>query len=1443
MTAAASQTKYFAKFYNRRNISNNSNCHLYDDNVIVFTKLVDISPYFINSQNNILRNDNDYLLLNSSEHHDYNYNMQMIVGSNAMRYASKDNKYNEIQRLKTISGCHIIAMMTSEINDFAHLVCKDPKLQHIAALFNTLIDTGFKKCDVVNHAINKMRQDDIKSLYEFLVQQLNEALIKDTKTSESSESAESAVLAKYEDNYIHNTCDHYLVNLFNKKYITLVQCYNLMFSSNGIDTMNNGIVDVVTNNFQANDRYKATHVDSNLRSSSRIIENTTNDNGKYSYITINLYRNTEFNARAKSVDTNVIKVCQYIEATIFSGKLIDNFRIVYNFNMYSISDNTYILSISCGMLFYMKANVLNAILNGQLLISNSCHLFLTLAYKQRLNVNNQIKFQHADIPIIFNNYAHANNDFPKYDKDLTDRLDLITNDQLAIRFKKYQYRNLLWMNNHEGIIRNHGIILKALNYCGNLNLQLVNILNETDLYHFAVEKTFTRYGDSMGILSAGEEYLKDHLVTRHFNGGIIADDVGLGKTIQAITHIMNQLDADNLNSKQFNANNLVIVPARLISQWMDEFTKCIKPEHRALIKIFKIATIADIKRLEYVNIRDYNVYLMSANMLNNVNYRAYLNGVQPKTRSRGNAVVESDDDDDEVPNTRSKVVIPPMPKPSKTNLRNPEIPADEYALYEEQAAKVLGISVEILIESKRFGKENFFKGIPDRLIGDTKSITPFKKIIKTIVEEFHDNHYERFGNVAALKETLTNTVNIMTFKQSQKKLLEKYINELIYPDMQNGAEEDKADKVEKKKKAESEDAVVAAIKEKPKKLVKFDIYNIHWNRIFHDEAHEKTFDDRFATSAERMITENLIRLHSNYKWILSATPVANGESNMIGMLNFFYYDPKNIKISRDRSYSYDFNPSKCLSGITTTALVDFITKITRRNLKSDVKEEIDIPPFTEDIELLTQSTIERNIYMEVLRNNDIARLFKLCTHPQVSDQEEVFNHVTDIMSLTEINEKITKKFQKQKVDLESTNLALEERNNALTVSIPIAKKIETHFKTIAGNGVSPDMQSQIHKNYPYYSIISNSDENIARMKHTGVYYIREYLMDIIKKYTRSMLKDEMTLDELDETRLDEIAENSMRDVLPFTDTLNERRYALYLIIHHINAAIANDINKNQRQIEDNVTELKRLDNVMATFTRTEFVKESANDPCGICFSDFQDYLCLTVCRHVLCKDCMAAVFQRGGEFTSCPFCRHALNPSLVNNVTLESLRNNEAAEIPVEMQEYKIQSNEEMEDKKRFHEDINKYGTKLAHLMKYLNTIFKDPKSRVIIFSQYDKMLTLIGSVLAQFAIQHVYVKGNVFVVNKNIKKFKEDPNIRVIMLSSETASSGSNLTEASHIVFVNVMNANKDETLALETQCIGRSIRLGQNKSVVIKRFIMQNTIEQEYFDKNKYDIATLQA
>ena len=71
-------------------------------------------------------------------------------------------------------------------------------------------------------------------------------------------------------------------------------------------------------------------------------------------------------------------------------------------------------------------------------------------------------------------------------------------------------------------------------------------------------------------------------------------------------------------------------------------------------------------------------------------------------------------------------------------------------------------------------------------------------------------------------------------------------------------------------------------------------------------------------------------------------------------------------------------------------------------------------------------------------------------------------------------------------------------------------------------------------------------------------------------------------------------------------------------------------------------------------------------------------------------------------------------------------------------------------------------------------------------------------------------------------------------MLSLTNAASGTNLNEATHIFFVEPIDASLDEIKAIEGQAIGRAIRLGKTEDVKIIRIITKDTIEEEIFKKN---------
>ena len=73
----------------------------------------------------------------------------------------------------------------------------------------------------------------------------------------------------------------------------------------------------------------------------------------------------------------------------------------------------------------------------------------------------------------------------------------------------------------------------------------------------------------------------------------------------------------------------------------------------------------------------------------------------------------------------------------------------------------------------------------------------------------------------------------------------------------------------------------------------------------------------------------------------------------------------------------------------------------------------------------------------------------------------------------------------------------------------------------------------------------------------------------------------------------------------------------------------------------------------------------------------------------------------------------------------------------------------------------------------------------------------------------------------------------KVIMLSLNNSASGTNLTEATHIIFVEPINNNYDMVKAIESQAIGRSCRLGQTNKIKVIRILTKNTIEENIYEK----------
>ncbi len=235
-----------------------------------------------------------------------------------------------------------------------------------------------------------------------------------------------------------------------------------------------------------------------------------------------------------------------------------------------------------------------------------------------------------------------------------------------------------------------------------------------------------------------------------------------------------------------------------------------------------------------------------------------------------------------------------------------------------------------------------------------------------------------------------------------------------------------------------------------------------------------------------------------------------------------------------------------------------------------------------------------------------------------------------------------------------------------------------------------------------------------------------------------------------------------------------------------------------------VTESKYILGMLEKVNNTIEADEENN--CIICYDEMTEPT-LTPCGHIFCKGCIITALNIKNE---CPICK--------NNVTVKELMNIKAKEDKPIV-------------KKEANPLIEKYGSKLGKLIMMVRTCLAQD-GRIIIFSQWDEMLLMISKSLAENGVNCSFITGNVYKRTKAISKFKMGGDNSVILLSLNNSASGTNLTEATHIFFVEPIDNTKENIVAIEGQAIGRAVRLGQKQKTEIIRILCKDTIEDEIYN-----------
>lgn len=572
---------------------------------------------------------------------------------------------------------------------------------------------------------------------------------------------------------------------------------------------------------------------------------------------------------------------------------------------------------------------------------------------------------------------------------------------------------------------------------------------------------------------------------------------------------------------------------------------------------------------------------------------------------------------------------------------------------------------------------------------------------------------------------------------------------------------------------------------------------IDWHRIVIDEFHELYCVDKY-NSVKKLIKH----FKSNYKWCLTGTPFDKSDSCIYGMFDFI------------TNYTYNFTENSSDLWTNNEVLSYMKKNFFRRNTKKSVEEENKLPPLKENIVWLNFSNTERMMYNAYLANPNTdmfsVTLRQLCCHPKIAD--DIKTAISNCKSLDEIETTMVKFYESVMTTAYKKTKIIKYRIECLNRRLEIAEW-KQYARTLRHMDyrVKFELEDTINEKYE-----KEMQELIASLKDDDIDNIPSF-----QDYD-DVLKDDDDDKKSKKKLIIASNENKAKILNIIKNEIGDKTAERINIEKSIEEAvkkqdvIVQDYNGKKSTYNyyvDVMDKLKKTTNIENPDSDSDSDEENEKEKCNVCLSNITgNDLGMTKCGHIFCYNCIKPFAASKGK---CPYpkCNHQIKESEIYMI----IKNKESDE-----------TQQEFKDKQEL---VKIVGTKLANLIFFL----KKNDKHAIIFSQWDDLLRRVGDILNDYGIKNVFCKGNVWQRDKAVREFNSDDKIKVIMLSSESAASGTNLTKAEMVILLDPVYGTYEYRRNTEWQAIGRAYRTGQTKQVQVVRFITKNTVEEEIYDMNK--------
>ncbi|KAM6062958.1 helicase-like transcription factor isoform 2-T2 [Chlamydotis macqueenii] len=231
------------------------------------------------------------------------------------------------------------------------------------------------------------------------------------------------------------------------------------------------------------------------------------------------------------------------------------------------------------------------------------------------------------------------------------------------------------------------------------------------------------------------------------------------------------------------------------------------------------------------------------------------------------------------------------------------------------------------------------------------------------------------------------------------------------------------------------------------------------------------------------------------------------------------------------------------------------------------------------------------------------------------------------------------------------------------------------------------------------------------------------------------------------------------------------------------------------------------------------LSSGSDEECAVCLESLTLPV-ITRCAHVFCKPCIFEVIRSEQPNAKCPLCR-------------KELRVEHLVECPSEGE---IDSSN---GKKSDQEWVS--SSKINALMHALIELRRDnPTAKCLVVSQFTTFLSLLENPLKESGFAFTRLDGSMTQKKRveAIRYFQSSQagSPTVMLLSLKAGGVGLNLTAASRVFLM-----DPAWNPAAEDQCFDRCHRLGQKHDVVITKFIVKDSVEENMLkiQKKKRELA----